>query len=45
METHYAPFGELLHTVRTSEPPADLLCGQPFFSPAGLGRLRGIVIG
>ncbi len=32
METHYAPFGELLHAVRTGEPAADHLYGQPFFS-------------
>jgi hypothetical protein len=32
METHYAPFGDLLHTVRTGEPAADHLYRQPFFS-------------
>ena len=32
METHYTPFGELLHTVRSGEPAADHLYGQPFFS-------------
>jgi hypothetical protein len=32
METHYAPFGELLHTVRSDEPAADHLYGQLFFS-------------
>jgi hypothetical protein len=32
METHYAPFGELLHAVRSGEPAADHLYGQPFFS-------------
>jgi O-methyltransferase/methyltransferase family protein len=32
METHYAPFGELLHTVRSGEPAAERLYGQPFFS-------------
>lgn len=31
METHYAPFGELVHTVRTGEPAADHYYGQPFF--------------
>lgn len=31
METHYAPFGELLHTVRTGEPGATHHLGQPFF--------------
>jgi O-methyltransferase domain/Dimerisation domain len=32
METHYAPFGELLHTVRTGQPAAGRLYGQPFFA-------------
>src|ERR1700722_9708969 len=32
METHYAPFGELLHTVRSGEPAAERLYCQPFFS-------------
>lgn len=31
METHYAPFAELAHTVRTGEPAADHYYGQPFF--------------
>jgi hypothetical protein len=30
-ETHYAPFGDLLHTVRTSEPAATRYFGKPFF--------------
>ncbi|WP_446039678.1 methyltransferase [Streptomyces sp. SID1121] len=29
--THYAPFGELLDTVRTGEPAATLFLGKPFF--------------
>ncbi|HMD24262.1 MAG TPA: methyltransferase [Streptosporangiaceae bacterium] len=32
METHYAPFAELLHTIRTGQPAAEQLYGQPFFS-------------
>jgi hypothetical protein len=32
METHYAPFAELLHTVRTGRPGAEHLYGQPFFA-------------
>jgi hypothetical protein len=31
METHYLPFNELLHTIRTGEPAADRYYGQPFF--------------
>ena len=31
METHYAPFGDLLHTIRTGQPAAEHLYGQPFF--------------
>src|SRR5690242_10066058 len=31
METHYAPFGELVHTIRTGQPAAEHLYGQPFF--------------
>lgn len=31
METHYLPFSELLHTVRTGEPGAQHHFGQPFF--------------
>jgi precorrin-6B methylase 2 len=31
METHYLPFSELLHTIRTGEPAADRHYGQPFF--------------
>ncbi|GCB47291.1 methyltransferase [Streptomyces sp. NL15-2K] len=31
METHYAPFGDLLHTLRTGEPAADHYLGKPFF--------------
>jgi hypothetical protein len=31
METQYAPFGELLHTVRTGEPGPDHLWGKSFF--------------
>ena len=32
METHYAPFGDLLHTIRTGQPAAERFYGQPFFS-------------
>jgi hypothetical protein len=31
METHYAPFGELLHTLQTNEPAATHLYGKHFF--------------
>nr|WP_244954162.1 acetylserotonin O-methyltransferase [Spelaeicoccus albus] len=31
METHYGPFSELLHTLRTGEPGADKFYGKPFF--------------
>jgi hypothetical protein len=31
METHYAPFGDLLHTLRTGEPAATHYLGKPFF--------------
>ncbi|WP_405885329.1 hypothetical protein OG762_45465 [Streptomyces sp. NBC_01136] len=29
--THHAPFGELLHTVRTGEPAATHYFGKPLF--------------
>jgi len=32
METHYAPFGELLHTLRTGQPAAEHMYGEPFFA-------------
>jgi O-methyltransferase domain/Dimerisation domain len=32
METHYAPFGDLLNTIRTGQPAAERFYGQPFFS-------------
>ena len=32
METHYAPFGELIHTIRTGQPAAEHLYGEPFFT-------------
>jgi hypothetical protein len=32
METHYAPFGDLIHTIRTGQPAAEHLYGQPFFT-------------
>ncbi|MEV6637015.1 methyltransferase [Actinoplanes sp. NPDC051470] len=35
METHYAPFGELLHTVRTGEPAAQRFFGQSLFDWIG----------
>ena len=31
METHYAPFGDLLETIRTGRPAAERFYGQPFF--------------
>jgi O-methyltransferase domain/Dimerisation domain len=31
METHYAPFGDLLDTIRTGQPAAESFYGQPFF--------------
>lgn len=31
METHYAPFGDLAHTIRTGEPAADHHFGRPYF--------------
>jgi hypothetical protein len=31
METHYQPFNELLGTVRTGKPAAEILYGKPFF--------------
>lgn len=30
-QTHYAPFGDLLSTVRTGEPAATVFFGRPFF--------------
>ncbi|WP_033416433.1 methyltransferase [Streptomyces canus] len=35
METHYGPFGELLHTVRTGEPGANRYFGMPAFEWLG----------
>jgi len=32
METHYAPFGDLLHAIRTGQPAAEHYYGKPFFS-------------
>jgi hypothetical protein len=32
METHYAPFGDLIGAVRTGRPAADAYYGMPFFS-------------
>jgi hypothetical protein len=32
METHYAPFGELTHTIRTGQPAAEHYYGEPFFA-------------
>ncbi|WP_049569239.1 methyltransferase [Streptomyces sp. SBT349] len=31
METHYLPFSQLPHTLRTGEPAADHYLGEPFF--------------
>jgi hypothetical protein len=46
METHYAPFAELLHTIRTGQPAAEQLYGEPFFAwlshrPEQAGRFTG----
>jgi hypothetical protein len=46
METHYAPFGELVHTIRTGEPAAQHLYGMPFFEwlatqPSQVTRFTG----
>lgn len=35
METHYGPFADLLHTVRTGEPAANKYYGQPWFEWVG----------
>ena len=32
METHYAPFGDLTRTIRTGQPAAEHLYGEPFFT-------------
>jgi predicted O-methyltransferase YrrM len=32
MDTHYAPFADLIHTIRTGQPAAEHLYGQPFFT-------------
>ena len=32
METHYAPFADLIHAVRTGLPAAEHLYGEPFFA-------------
>jgi O-methyltransferase domain/Dimerisation domain len=32
METHYAPFADLIHTIRTGQPAAERFYGQPFFT-------------
>src|SRR5580700_4654933 len=32
METHYVPFANLTHTVRTGQPAAEHLYGEPFFT-------------
>ena len=32
METHYAPFAELIHAVRTGRPAAEHYYGEPFFA-------------
>jgi O-methyltransferase domain/Dimerisation domain len=32
METHYAPFGDLLGTIRTGQPAAEHYYGEPFFA-------------
>ena len=31
METHYAPFGDLIHTIRAGQPAAEHFYHQPFF--------------
>jgi predicted O-methyltransferase YrrM len=32
METHYAPFSDLIHTIRTGQPAAERYYGEPFFA-------------
>ena len=32
METHYAPFADLIHTIRTGQAAAEKFYGQPFFT-------------
>ena len=32
METHYEPFGQLIHTARTGEAAATHFYGEPFFN-------------
>jgi hypothetical protein len=32
METHYGPFADLLHTIRTGQPAAEHVYGEPFFT-------------
>jgi hypothetical protein len=46
METHYAPFGQLVDTIRTGEPAAQRFYGVPFFDwlatqPAQVSRFTG----
>jgi DNA-binding Lrp family transcriptional regulator len=40
METHYLPFNELLHSVRTGRPGAEKHFGQPFLSWMGADPQR-----
>lgn len=46
METHYAPFGALVHTIRTGEPAAEHFYDAPFFDwlssqPEHVSRFTG----
>jgi hypothetical protein len=46
METHYEPFGALVHTIRTGEPAAEFYYGEPFFDwltarPGDVARFTG----
>lgn len=48
METHYAPFAELIHAVRTGRPAAEHLYGEPFFAwlshhPEQASRFTGAI--
>jgi hypothetical protein len=50
METHYAPFGDLLETARTGEPAATRYYGRPFFDwlasdPEQVARFTGAMAG
>ncbi len=43
METHYLPFSELLHSVRTGHPGSDKYLGEPFFDWIANDPLREVL--